>query len=203
MFFGSEAPAEWKKHQPLNHKDSKHFHVVVKTYLEYSPVALAYTTLARGSLFCSCITALPILVDVAFLALWHSSNTICKHGAVKGIYSDHPEMCNTHPVFKSSHSSIRYSENSNSKGYDTIKIRSTPIQDLLESSAMLASCLALSNQSRVGSKQNTFWGSCVSILYLTGHNDTQIGEVLIGNILIQSYSVESQNRKERVNVHFV
>lgn len=75
---------EWRKRRS-NHKDYKHFHVVVKTSWEYSPVALAYTTLARGSLFCSCSTALPILVDVAFLALWHSSNTIYKHGAVKGI----------------------------------------------------------------------------------------------------------------------
>lgn len=87
----------------INHKDCKHFHAVVKRFLEYSPVALAYTTLARGSLFCSCSTALPILVDVAFLALWHSSKMICKHGAVKGIYSNHPEMYNSDPVFKSSH----------------------------------------------------------------------------------------------------
>lgn len=92
MFFGSEAPAEWRK-QPSNHKDYKHFHVVVKTSLEYSPVALAYTTLARGSLFCSCSTALPILVDVAFLALWHSSNTIYKHGAVKGIFIATIQRC--------------------------------------------------------------------------------------------------------------
>lgn len=41
------------------------------------PVALAYTTLARGSLFCRSSTALPIFVDVAFLALWHSSKIIC------------------------------------------------------------------------------------------------------------------------------
>lgn len=40
------------------------------------PVALAYTTLARGSLVWRSSTALPILVAVAFLALWHSSNTI-------------------------------------------------------------------------------------------------------------------------------
>lgn len=41
-----------------------------------SPVALAYTTLARGSWLCRSSTALPILVELAFLALWHSSNTI-------------------------------------------------------------------------------------------------------------------------------
>lgn len=41
------------------------------------PVALAYTTLARGSLLCRSSTALPIFVDVAFLALWHSSKIIC------------------------------------------------------------------------------------------------------------------------------
>lgn len=40
------------------------------------PVALAYTTLAWGSLLCRSSTALPILVELAFLALWHSSNTI-------------------------------------------------------------------------------------------------------------------------------
>lgn len=40
------------------------------------PVALAYTTLARGSLFWRSSTALPIFVDVAFLALWHSSKII-------------------------------------------------------------------------------------------------------------------------------
>lgn len=34
-----------------------------------SPVALAYTTLAWGSLFCRSSTALPILVELAFLAL--------------------------------------------------------------------------------------------------------------------------------------
>lgn len=41
------------------------------------PVALAYTTRARGSWFCRSSTALPIFVDVAFLALWHSSKMIC------------------------------------------------------------------------------------------------------------------------------
>lgn len=41
------------------------------------PVALAYTTLACGSLFCRSSTALPIFVDEAFLALWHSSKIIC------------------------------------------------------------------------------------------------------------------------------
>lgn len=40
------------------------------------PVALAYTTLAWGSLLCRSSTALPILVELAFLALWHSSKTI-------------------------------------------------------------------------------------------------------------------------------
>ena len=49
----------------------------------YLPVALQYTTLALGSLFCNSRTANPVLVGLdepvgtKFFALWHSSNTIC------------------------------------------------------------------------------------------------------------------------------
>lgn len=68
----------WQKYTPKNPLLYCITCITVCVYWCVSlPVALAYTTLARGSLFCRSSTAFPIFVDVAFLALWHSSKIIC------------------------------------------------------------------------------------------------------------------------------
>jgi hypothetical protein len=40
-------------------------------------------------------------------------------------------------------------------GYHTIEALTTPLQDLAEACAMLPTCLAFSNQGRVGGKEDT------------------------------------------------
>lgn len=67
----------WQKDIYLKSSVGLHYVCVRACVCVSLPVALAYTTLAFGSLFCRSSTALPIFVDVAFLALWHSSKIIC------------------------------------------------------------------------------------------------------------------------------
>lgn len=77
MFFGSEAPGTDMTEIDDLKSTIVFFLLPENVYLSVSlPVALAYTTLACGSLLCRSRTALPIFVDVAFLALWHSSKII-------------------------------------------------------------------------------------------------------------------------------
>lgn len=77
MFFGSEAPGTDMTEIDDLKSTIVFFLLPENVYLCVSlPVALAYTTLACGSLLCRSRTALPIFVDVAFLALWHSSKII-------------------------------------------------------------------------------------------------------------------------------
>ncbi|VVC91952.1 unnamed protein product [Leptidea sinapis] len=84
-----------------------------------APVADAYTTRARGNLVCSSSAVSPVLVALPdptghrFLALWHSSNTICA-----------------------------------SSGYESIEVLATPLQQLLETSAILGIGGRLTNQRR-------------------------------------------------------
>lgn len=174
MFFGSEAPVEQRKQQPLNHKDYKHCHVAVKRSLEMSHL-WHWRTPPWPEEACSVAAAqlCPFWWTWHFL-LYGIHQTRSVSVVQLRAFIATMQRCITLIQFLKAHT--RWSgvvRNSNSKGYDSVKVRSTPIQDLLESGAMLASCLALSNKSRVGSKQNPFWGSCVSILYLTGHRKTK------------------------------
>lgn len=123
------------------------------------PVALAYTTLACGSLFCRSSTALPIFVDVAFLALWHSSKIICGEGEGQGAncgdrddQRDNRYLRVRSVVFFF----LLLVSNQSDKGYDSVKVRLAPVQDLFDSGPVLPSSLALPDQRRVGSKQDSF-----------------------------------------------
>lgn len=82
------------------------------------PVALAYTTLARGSWFCRSSTALPILVDVAFLALWHSSKMICWGHEIKDNSTDSEKQF---ALEKPRHMLVKM------KGYNAIKVWLAPV----------------------------------------------------------------------------
>lgn len=42
------------------------------------------------------------------------------------------------------------------QGYDAVKVRLAPVEDLFDSGPVLPSCLALSDQRRVGSEQDSF-----------------------------------------------
>lgn len=117
------------------------------------PVALAYTTLACGSLFCRSSTALPIFVDVAFLALWHSSKIICGEGeGSRGKLRRQRRLRVRSVVFFF----LLLVSNQSDKGYDSVKVRLAPVQDLFDSGPVLPSSLALPDQRRVGSKQDSF-----------------------------------------------
>lgn len=153
MFFGSEAP---EVKQKINFKYLMALHYMHRCVLSFVcrwvsiPVALAYTTLACGSLFCRSSTALPIFVDEAFLALWHSSKIICDRERSRPTVLT-PKMYQIpvrHELF-----SFLFKQK---KGYNSIKIGLAPVLDLFDSGPVLPSSLALTNQRRVRSKQDSF-----------------------------------------------
>ena len=113
---------------------------------------------------------------MAFLALWHSSKIIYSGREVKGKTTRSVAL----RLFGSKQDNTLNSTLNGSlsftgiemKGYNSIKVGLAPVQDLFNSRSVLPSRLALSNQRRVSCKQDSFWGSCVSILYLPWHEKT-------------------------------
>lgn len=165
MFFGSEAPEDeretnLKEIKPSAVPDGITLHKRMCPWIGFErrgsvPVALAYTTLACGSLFCRSSTALPIFVDVAFLALWHSSKIICGRGQGANCAAKDDQRDKRAWIPASEQCFVSSPFNSD-KGYDSVKVRLAPVEDLFDSGPVLSSSLALPDQRRVGSKQDSF-----------------------------------------------